>query len=105
MSRRRLADLLVGESTVLGTLPLANPLGLLGRELSRPLDPIVLDPVVRFAGETPDADRGAERDALAVEDQLPLDRRQRRRDLDAAATEAAVKGNAVADRDVEDALL
>ena len=58
---------------VAGILPLHLGDLLLGH-LASPNDLVVLDPVVRLAGQIPAADRRAQLDLLALEQQMQTDR-------------------------------
>lgn len=66
-----------------------------------PHDPSFLDPVVRFAGEAPVADRRPQRDSLAVVSQAPVLRRQRSDGLLSASTAAKVERYGILQTNVE----
>src|SRR5690606_29984087 len=65
-------------------------------------DLIAPEYVMRPARQGPTADRGPERDGLAVICNPPIRRRQRRDDLLATPAAAAMGDDAVVHRDVED---
>jgi len=88
-----------------GFLPVTCGVDLSGCPLSGPADSVAGDPIVGSAGEAPVADRGAQRDGVAVEGKAPLDWSDRGDDLLAAAAQAQVRGGGVGDADVDDALV
>ena len=71
------------------------------RPVLRPYGPVGPDPIVRPAREAPIADRGIERDRLAVENEHPVRGAQRRHHFLSAAAGALVNGRRVFDRHVK----
>lgn len=75
-----------------------------GRPILSPLDAIPRDPVVRAARKAPAPDGRIEGHGLAVKDQPPVRRRERRDNLLTTATATAVNDSPVGNGHVENAL-